>query len=178
MKNKYLLPIALCLGMILIQCDKNNDQKCDSTKHKDKTYLLTAPVNANAGGLQFDTYLNGSTRFFNWSRDEYFICIYSLATAHIEVLSFDGVNASDYIVTGHVLFDIPPVIQNIGTIPFPNRVTGKVSVDLQPAFGTGSGNLSTVIELSFPTQGNLDADIIYLLNKVKSVSIRLEYTET
>lgn len=177
MSSKFFLTVMLCLGMLFIQCDKNKDNKCDASKHRDKTYMITAPVNASAGGLIFDTYVNRTTRFFNWSRDEYFICIYSLATTHIEVLSFDGVGQGDFTTTAHVLYDIPPIIRNISTIPFPNRIIGTLSVDLQPSFTVGSGNLSAVVEVSFPTQGNIDADVIYLLSKIKSVSIRLEYIE-
>ena len=164
------------LSILFFQCDEN-DAKCDASKHRDKKYEVTAPVNASVGGLTYETELAGNQRIFRWYRSTSFVCIYDLVEIDVAVKTFDVYLTSDFNIQVREQHNIPITTNEIPMVPEQRLLLGVAQINLLPSFVVGSGSFDVVVEISFPTTGNADQDVLYLLGKVVSVAIYTKYSE-
>ncbi|MBK6859767.1 MAG: hypothetical protein IPK91_09375 [Saprospiraceae bacterium] len=165
----------MLVSLFCFQCDEN-DAKCDASKHKNNTYEITAPVNAHAGGLTYDTYVTGNTRVYKWYRTTTDVCIYDLIQVNVAVKTFDPYNPAEFSILAKEEHNIP-----ITTTPIPlfddnSLLIGTATVNLLPSFVVGNGSFDSVVEISFPTSGNADQDVLFLLSKIKYIKFILKYS--
>jgi len=165
----------MLVSLFCFQCDEN-DAKCDASKHKNNTYEVTAPVNTHAGGLTYDTYVTGTTRVYKWYRTTSDVCIYDLIQVNVAVKTFDTYNASDFTINAKEEHNIPITTTPIPLFPDDKLLIGLATVNLLPSFVVGKGSFDSVVEISFPTSGNADQDVLYLLSKVQYIKFILKYS--
>jgi hypothetical protein len=175
MKTHYLLLIITSL--LFLQCDEDGP-KCKSANHKQNTLFVTAPVNAQIPGGEFVTSVSGNTRIYRWENVISNVCIYDLVTVSFSIITFDDYMPSDFAARAEILWGAPINVQDAPMVLIGLKtLAGTAGANLLPSFVVGSGSFTTVVEISFPTTGNADHDMVLLLGKIRSIGLILKYSE-
>ncbi len=173
----YLLLISFIMLIIASACDEEGPN-CKAENHVNKTVSVTAPVNAPIPGGEFTTSLFNGTRTYQWANTISFVCIYDIVSVSVSIAAFDDYDPSHFSTRTEILYGNPINTQAIDLVlSSPKLLQGSNGANLLPAFVVGTGSFTTLVEISFPSSGNADQDMVSLLGKIRSITIILKYSK-